>query len=648
MGEAAMVGREFAHRQSLESRLTALRIVFVVAFAALAVAFWILQVVQHDKYGPWAERNALRPIPLPAPRGVLFDRDGRVLVENRDSFTIVLMRERAGNLDQAIARLAEAIGWPEEQVREPIQRAIANRAQIFRPITVVEHATLQQVVAVKARSLELPGIDVLQVPARQYPANALAAHVFGYVGEIRQEQIGRSEYEGLDAGALVGQSGVERTYNASLMGEDGRRLVVVNSVGREIQLLGQEDPREGSRMQLTIDLDLQKALEDAFRAYGFNGAGAFLDPRTGEILAMTSLPAYDPNVFASGLDRSTWSQLTTDPLTPLNNRLIQGRYAPGSTFKIVMAMAALGERVITPDFRVHCEGGGVFYGRFFQCLRRHGTVDLRQALEQSCNTYFYTLGEKLHIDKIHDYAKRLGLVGRTGIDLPGEVESFVGSTEANLREYKQPWYPGETISVAIGQGKVSVTPIALATMIATVANGGTLVTPHLVKAIDADGQGWKPMPSPAPRAQVSLRQEDLQAVREGLWMVVNGAGTGGRARIPGRDVAGKTGTAQVVSLAAARAGSAKVDVRDHGFFVFFASRDNPEIAGIVFAEHALHGSAAAPIARHVLETFYAKKDRLPLPAPPMQQKTIPATPDPAVAPAERGAPAAGRGTAGRQ
>ena len=626
-----------ASRRGLESRITALRVMFAVGFGVLAIAFWILQVAQHTKYGEWAERNALRPIPLRAPRGVLFDRAGRVLVENRDSYTIVLLREQTTNLDQTIRILAQALGKSEADVREPVQRAVAGRVPVVRPVTIVEHATLEQVVAVRARQLELPGIDVLQVPARQYPDHALAAHVFGYVGEIREEQLGREEFAGAEPGAIVGQTGVERTYNASLMGEDGRRMVVVNSVGRQIQLLGEEDPREGSRMQLTIDYDLQKALEEAFRGLGFNGAAAFIDPRTGEILAMTSLPAYDPNVFASGIERAAWRSLTTDPLTPLTNRLIQGKYAPGSTFKIVTAIAALGERLVTPDFKVTCNGGGVFYGRFFQCLRTHGVMDLRHAIEQSCNTYFYTLGEKLNIDTIHDYSRRLGLVGKTGIDLPGESDSFVGSTAWSLRERKHQWYPGETISVSIGQGAVSVTPIALATMISTVANGGTLVTPHLVKAVDKDNTGWKPVPAPAPRAKVSLRPEDLQAVREGLWMVVNAAGTGGRARIEGKDVSGKTGTAQVISLTGAKIAAGKIDVRDHGFFVFFASRDNPEIAGIVFAEHAEHGSSAAPIARHVIDTFYAKKEGRPIPPLPatMTIKAVPAAPAPQAPPARR-------------
>jgi len=604
-------------RRNIQSRLLGLRVGAVVCFGLLAVAFWLLQVVQHKKYEAWADKNYLRTIPLRAPRGVLFDRTGRVLVRNQDSFTIAILRERTANLDKAMHLLANAVGVDEARIRETVQRAIARRDPIFRPVAVIEHATFAQVAAVKARQLELPEVVVQQVPTRTYPEGGLAAHLFGYVGEIQDAQVGRPEFEGLQAGAIVGQAGVERVYNAQLMGEDGRSNVVVNSVGREIDVLQQDDPIEGQRLQLTIDYDLQRALEDAFQASGYVGSAAILDPRSGEMLAMTSLPAYDPNDFAAGIAGDKWAGLNSDPQNPLENRLIRGRYMPGSTFKIVMAMAGLGEGVITPDTKFFCPGAQFFYNRTFQCNRKggHGWVDLRHALEQSCNVYFYNVGDRLKIDAIHAYAEKLGLVGKTGIDLPNELDSRVPSSEWKQKTFGQPWYPGETISVAIGQGYVSVTPMALATMISTVANGGTLVTPHIVRAVDPKGTGeWTRLPTPEPRAQISLEPSHLQAVRDGLWLAVNGAGTARRGAVEGRDVAGKTGTAQVVSLQGARAAAGKMDVRDHGFFVFFAPRDNPQIAGLVFAEHGEHGSTAAQIARHVIDTFFAKQEGRPLPA----------------------------------
>jgi penicillin-binding protein 2 len=601
----------FRDREMTEHRLLGLRVIFMACFAALAVAFWLLQVVQHAKYEELAANNHLRTIPLRAPRGVIFDRFGRILVDNRYSFTIAIVRERTTHLDETMSRIAELTDVPEAKIREAVQSRI--REPRFRPLPVIEHATFAQAAAVTARRLELPEVVVQRVPTRQYP-EGFAAHLFGYVGEIQESQLVAPDYAELEPGAIIGQAGLERVYNADLMGTDGTRFVVVNSRGREISELDKQDPIEGHRVQVTLDYDLQAALEEGFRHAGFNGAAAFLDPATGEILAMTSLPAYDPNAFATGLESGEWARLSSDPLRPMSNRLIQGTYSPGSTFKIVMAIAALESGVITPSTTFFCPGHGTFYGRRFACWRRegHGTVDLRRALEQSCNVFFYNVGDRLKIDRIHEYAAKLGLVGKTGIDLPNENDSRVPSTEWKQRTFNEPWYPGETISVAIGQGDVSVTPMALATMMATVANGGTLITPHIIRAVERNG-AWQPVPPPAPRARLSLSADYLQAVRDGLWMVVNGAGTGGRARIPDRDVSGKTGTAQVISLQNKSLAAGKMDVRDHGWFVFFAPRDKPEIAGVVFAEHGEHGSSAAPIAKYVMETYFAKRDGLPLP-----------------------------------
>jgi penicillin-binding protein 2 len=607
-----MFSTQYEDKRNLHTRLTALQIGAVVVFSLLAISFWLLQVVQHSKYREMADNNRLRTISLRAPRGVLVDRHGEVLVDNRPSRTIVLDREQTKDIDRTLTRLAEIAGVDEADLREIVQRR--RREPTFRPIALIEQATEQQVFAVRARALELPGVLVHEVPTRAYPDRGLAGHLFGYVGEIREDQLDRPEFPGIPPGAIVGQTGLERVYNERLMGRDGSRFVVVNSLGREIDELNEEPPTIGSRLQLTIDGDMQRALEEAFAHYGYYGAAAFLQPRTGEVLAMTSLPTYDPNDFAAGITRAKYSALLTDPRRPFNNRVIQGTFHPGSTFKIVMAIAGLSEGVITPQHTEYCTGAATFYGRPFKCHRAggHGRVDLRQAIEKSCNVYFYRLGDRMSIDTIHRYASMLGLVGKTGIDLPNEIESLVPSTVWKKRVRNEPWYPGETISVAIGQGAVSVTPIALATMMATVANGGSLVTPHLVRAID-DGRGWTEIPAPAPRRQMTIAPEHLQAVHDGLWMVVNGAGTAPQARIAGKDVAGKTGTAQVLSLEGAKTAAGKIETRDHGWFVFFAPRDNPQVAGVVLAEHSEHGYSAAPIVKHVLETYFAKQEGRPLP-----------------------------------
>ena len=632
----------FEERRTSEGRLVALRAFFGVGFAALVIVFWILQVLQNAKYEGLADSNYLRTIPLRAPRGVLFDRDGRVLVENRDSFTIAILREATNDLERTIRNVAVATGVSEAAIREAVERR--RREPLFRPLPVIEHATFEQVAAIEVRRRELPEILVQQVPTRSYPADRMAAHLFGYVGEIQDVQLAQTEFAELKQGAIIGQAGIERTYNRDLQGVDGDRYVIVNSRGREIDELNEVPPVDGRRLQLTIDSDVQKALEDSFRVGNHNGAAAFLDPNTGEILAMTSLPAFDPNAFAVGINGSAWSQLLSDPLRPLTNRLIQGTYSPGSVFKIVMAVAGLMDGAITPETTFYCPGQATFYGRAFKCLGHHGTVDLRHAIERSCNIYFYNVGQRLGIDAINKYATMLGLTGKTGIDLPNEEASLVPSTEwARLYRKSAPkWYPGETISVAIGQGAVSVTPISLATMIATVANGGSLVTPHLVRAVDdGGGRGWVPRPVAAPRYSIHIPPDSMQVIRDGLWAVVNGeSGTARRSKIPGRDVAGKTGTSQVVSLERkAQAARTGMDVRDHGLFVFFAPRDNPEIAGVVFAEHGAHGSDAAYIAKHAIETYFAKRDGLPLPTltVPGQPPAIP--PAPARPVAEQPAPA---------
>ena len=605
-------------RRSLTLRLSVVQYVVAVLFAALAVGFWIFQIAQHDKFAQMAEENHLRRLPLPAPRGVLFDRNGKVLVENQNSFNIALVREQTKDIGGTLHALALATGVDEAGLAEIITRR--RRDPPYRPIVLIENATREQVIAVRARKWELPGIMASEVPARRYPGDESAAHLFGYVGEVTEAQLQRTEYEGVESGTVVGQAGIELAYNRLLMGTEGNKTVVVNSVGREIEELKKEDPVAGRRLQLTIDADVQKAAEDGFTAAGFNGAAVVLDPNTGEVLAFTSRPAYDPNAFAGGIDRATWNALNTDELHPLQDRALQGRYSPGSTFKMAVGLAGLEEGVITPDFKVMCSGGANFYGRFFKCWKRggHGLVDLRHAIEQSCDVYFYTVGNMLGVDRINKWATLLGLGVKSNIDLPNEVTGLVPSTEWKREKMKEKWYAGETISVSIGQGAVSVTPVSMAVYMATLANGGTRVTPHLLKAID-DGSGWKPVAAPPPQSRIDVSPEKLSAIRDGLWMVVNAAGTGATARIPGHDVAGKTGSAQVISNRGRAAARGNKDLRDNGWFVFFAPRDNPQIAGVVFLEHGIHGGNAARVSHHILDTFFAKREGRPLPPPPTRE-----------------------------
>jgi penicillin-binding protein 2 len=617
-------------RRKANVRLSRLQSVIAAIFSVLAVSFWVLQVVQHAKFEELAENNHQRTLALRAPRGLVFDRDGRVMVENRHSYSISIVREHTKDLNRTIRILASVLGLEESGVRTIVEHH--RREPTYRPITIIQDASLAQVAAVTARRLdfELPDVLVEPVPTRRYP-DTLAAHLFGYVGEVSDAQV--TDDSSLKSGDITGQSGIEKVYNAYLMGEDGARRVVVNSVGREIRTLDEEPYTEGKRLQLTIDYDVQKAIEDGFDSIGFNGAAVVLDPRDGAVLGFTSRPAYDPNAFASGIDRDTWNALTADEGLPLNDRATQGRYSPGSTFKMAVALAGLEEGIITPDFHVHCAGHANFYGRDFKCWRYnkggHGSIDLRHAIEQSCDVYFYTVANMVGVDKINKWATALGLGVKSGIDLPNEVQGLVPSTEWKREKMHEKWYAGETISVGIGQGQVSVTPVSMAVYMATLANGGTRVTPHILKAVD-DGSGWKTVAASAPQSKIEIDPDKLQAIRDGLWMVVNQAGTGHNAQLHGtdgkpmHDVSGKTGTAQVISNQgrAAAGKSTTKNLRDHGWFVFFAPRDNPQIAGVVFLEHGVHGGNAALVAHHILDTFFSKVDGRPLPPKPVLKANL--------------------------
>jgi penicillin-binding protein 2 len=611
-------------RRKASTRLTGLQVSVGALFAILAVSFWVLQVVQHQQFNEMAENNHQRTLALRAPRGLIFDRDGKVMVENRNSYSISIVREHTKNLPRTIKLLAQVLGIEEPAVKTIVDRH--RREPTYRPIVIIQDATLSQVAAVIARRLdfELPDVVVERVPTRSYP-DTMGAHLFGYVGEVSDAQV--AENTALKSGDLTGQSGIERVYNQYLIGDDGAKRVVVNSVGREIRTLEEVQPTEGKRLQLTIDYDVQKAIEDAFKVADQDGiatagAAVVLDPRNGEILGYTSRPSFDPNAFAAGIDRRALASLNTDEDKPFQNRAIQGRYSPGSTFKMAVALAGLEEGIVTPDFKVYCPGHANFYGREFHCWMDrkggHGSIDMRRAITESCDVYFYTVANMLGVDKINKWATALGMGELSGIDLPNEVQGLVPSTEWKRQKMHEKWYAGETISVGIGQGQVSVTPVSMAVYMATLANGGTRVTPHLLKQID-DGSGWKPAPAPAVKRTVEIEPEKLEVIKDGMWGVVNTPrGTGIRAQVAGHDVVGKTGSAQIISAQgrAAAANKTARNLRDNGWFVFFAPKENPRIAGVVFLEHGIHGGNAARVTHHILETFFAKADGRPLPPPP--------------------------------
>jgi penicillin-binding protein 2 len=586
----------------VQSRLAMLQAVVALLVAGLVVQFWNLQVVRARHFRELAENNRSRVVTLAAPRGALVDRKGQLLVGNRPSFNVVLVPEHALNLDRVVARLAEALGMGEATIRERLARR-----QPYRPVVVKTDATLADIAVLEARRLELPEVSVEVVPLRSYPLASAAAHALGQVGEISERQLQLPEFKGLPPGALVGQAGIESRYNRELMGQDGFRRVVVNSRGLEVAESARQPPSDGPNLTLSIDASLQAAMEAAFE--GRSGSAVALDPETGEILAMTSTPAYDPNRFTTGIDPAEWASLANDPETPLMNRVIQGSYAPGSTFKVIAATAALEEGLITPQTTFYCPGQLSVYNTVFRCLGIHGLVDLRRAIQVSCNVYFYNVGIRLEITRLAKWAKLMGLGSPTGVDLPFEASGLMPSPEWKLRVLKTPWYAGETVSVAIGQGQVSATPLQMARVAAFIANGGRLVRPHFAR------QQAAPLPPPI------VRPETIAVVTEGMRLVV-AAGTGLRARLQSVEVCGKTGSAQVVARSRLEKTPTAHAILPHGWFIAFAPADHPRIALAVLVEHGGSGAAAAaPVARRILSHFFG----LDRPEPPAAGARVDAT-----------------------
>ena len=601
-----MTVRIYEDLRQVQARVLLGQYLVLAMLSLLAAHFWHLQVVRGREFRERAENNRTRLLPLAAPRGPLLDREGRLLVENQASFSVALTPEHSEDLDRSVRLLARLLRMSEGQIRE----RLARRSGPYRPVIVKSGISLAEVAALEARKLELPEVDVEIVPRRAYPLASAAAHSLGRVGEVSEIQLQQPAFAHLQPGDLVGQAGLEAQYNQRLMGRDGFRKVVVNSRGVEVAEAERQEPRDGPSLTLTLDGRLQAAMEQAFG--GRAGSAVALDPQTGEILGMVSLPSFDPNGFTNGIDPALWSRLTSDPETPLMNRVIQGQYAPGSLFKVVASVAALEEGVITPATTFFCGGQITLYGTVFHCNRPegHGLVDLHRALQMSCNVFFYQAGVRLEIERLSRWAKRLGLGLPTGVDLPHEAGGLMPSPEWKLRTQKTPWYAGETVSVAIGQGQVMVTPLQMARLTALVANGGRLVQPHLVRP----GPG-QPAELPDP-VDLHLKPETLAAVREGLWAVVNEGGTGWRARIEGLDVCGKTGSAQVVARARLQKGGAPTSILPHAWFLSFAPREQARIALVVLVEHGGSGAeAAAPVARQILQA-YLRREAGPSLAPP--------------------------------
>ncbi len=445
-----------------EFRLTAAQYIILAIFLVLAYGLWRLQIMESNLYATLAEKNRIRNVPILAPRGKILDREGRVIVDNYPSFSALLLRDTPHDLNADADLIAQGLHLDPDDVRTRIRHS--SFLPQYQPIFLKEDITPDELAFIDAHRNELPELDTIVAHRRLYPRNGFMAHLIGYVGEVTEDMLNQPQFELYNPGDVVGISGVERQYNSILMGTNGARRAIVNSHGREIGLLDETEAIPGKQLKLTVDIDLQIAAEEALE--GKNGAIVAMDPHTGEILAMVSRPTFDPNDFAVRVSRDEWDKLVNDENHPLLNKAIQAQLAPGSTFKIIMATAGLQEG-IAQDMKVDCKGGAEFYGRYFKCWiaarhQTHGIVDISKGIYQSCDVFFYTLAEKLGIERIAKYATILGLGQKTGIDLPQEVSGVMPSEEWKVRNFKQKWFAGETISVGIGQGAVAVTPIQLA------------------------------------------------------------------------------------------------------------------------------------------------------------------------------------------
>ena len=576
-----------------QGRLALVSYLSVALIVTLLVGFWKLQVVQSGHFADLAERNRIRYIPIIAPRGAMLDREGRVLVDSYPSFSILLLRDEPKLLEKSLPQIEEGLGITKEDLQQQLEAAKLEPK--FQPIVIKPAASQGDIAFVESHRADLPVLELMMVQRRRYPHADMLASAIGYVGEVSVQDMEKSDGH-YRPGDIVGKAGLEHEYNETLEGTDGMRRVVVNSVGKAMRTLEDVEALPGKPIQLTIDYDLQSIAEADFA--NKEGALIAMDARTGEVLAMVSRPTFDPNDFAVRIPASEWAHLNTDPQTPLLNRAIQAQLAPGSVFKVVMATAMLESKAVPANYTVYCPGYATFYGRVFHCDHTHGEVDLHKGIVASCDVYFYNVGKLLGIDRISTYASGLGLGQRTGIDLPGEEPGLVPSEEWSERVNHHKWYPGSTISVAIGQGAVTATPVQLARMIAAIANGGTLIQPHFLKNATSLKAGSFP-----------LSEDTVEQVTDGMWGVVNepDGTTSGQVKLQNIDFSGKTGTAQVESFDLQHKLGKKL--KENGWFVGFAPRRNPEIVVAALVQSGGWGStSAAPIVRDVVKAYYDKKN----------------------------------------
>ena len=592
-----LVARPLPPAQALTARIRKAVVCVGIGFLILLLRLWYLQILEGGHYFTLSSNNRLRLRPVEAPRGFILDRHGEILVENRPTFDLYATPEDVINPAEVSAVLAGILGTRPEDV---VGKLAEGRERPHQPLLLRKDLDDRMMVAVEERKLDLPGISLRIRPIRAYPSGGMAANLLGYVSEVNQAQLARKEYQDFRAGENLGQSGVERRFDAFIRGVDGGEQIEVDARGRALRQVSRIEPRSGSNIILTIDKRVQEAAEAAFA--GKKGTVVAMNPTTGEILAMVSRPSFDPNVFAQRITGDEWQKLATDPAHPMQNRAYQAQYPPGSIFKLVVAIAGLESGALTPETKFGCAGQFYLGSVKFDDWKKggHGTLDLRGAIQNSCNVYFYQAGLRVGIDEIVRVAKAFGLGSAPGLGLGDEVKGNLPNPQPRKRG-NPPWTAGNTVIASIGQGLVVTSPMQLLEMVSAIAKGGTIYRPWVVKKIVSLSGEVLEEYEPEAMRQVSVKPETLAFMRQAMLAVVD-AGTGARSKVPGVPIAGKTGTAQVVKKGE---GKGHAELKDHGWFVSFAPVDSPKIAVVVLVENGgFGGLVAAPIAKAVYEAAF--------------------------------------------
>ncbi len=580
-----------------------------VLFIFLILSFWKIQILDHDKYWQKSEANRRREIALPSQRGLILDRNGRILANNRGSFNVSIIRENCNDFEKSCRRIARLLKMEEAVLKERINKY--ESLPLFKPIVVKEDLSLEEVIQVEARKLEFPELILQTEPKRFYPFGTLAAHVIGYIQELSLQDIKNGLFEEKRLGNLVGRSGVEREYESVLTGRDGQSVETVDSLGRGMGEVSRREPEKGKDLTLTLDFALQKKAEELLE--GKEGVVIVLDPRTGEILALASYPTFDPNKFINRFTSEEWIGIVNSPAFPLENRAIRGLYSPGSVFKLTMALGALDLGLISDRTSFFCNGTIRIYGQEFSCWQEsgHGSMSLYNGIRNSCNIYFYQLGKMMDIENIFLYAEMLGFGKKTGVDIAGEKEGLVPNPAWKEKVKNEPWQPGETISVSIGQGPLLVTPIQVAAHTALVANRGRRINLHLVKLSSRENKEGVSQFQNSESDRVKIDPSNFEKVIQGMWEGVNREGTGRAAKVDGFDVCGKTGSTQIMSKEKLEEiKQMGKEVKTHSWFTGFAPKDNPEVVVTVLVEYGgMGGATAAPLARQLFDLYRENNDR---------------------------------------